>query len=61
RGQGHARSVCAHLVRQLHAAGIRHIGLNVSAHNTAAIALYQRLGFTKVAEYHEYMFTMHGG
>jgi ribosomal protein S18 acetylase RimI-like enzyme len=61
RGHGYGRSVCAHLVRQLHAAGIGHIGLNVSAHNTAAIALYQRLGFTTVAEYHEYLFTMHGG
>jgi RimJ/RimL family protein N-acetyltransferase len=28
----------------------------VSANNPAAIALYQRLGFTRVAEYDEYTF-----
>ena len=56
RGQGYGRNVCAHLVGQLQAAGIRHIGLNVSANNAAAIALYTSLGFTKVAEYHEYTF-----
>lgn len=56
RGQGYGRSVCAHLLGQLQAAGIRHIGLNVSAHNAAAQALYTNLGFAKVAEYHEYTF-----
>jgi ribosomal protein S18 acetylase RimI-like enzyme len=56
RGQGLAQSTCACLIGNLHQHGITHIGLNVSANNPAAIALYQRLGFTRVAEYDEYTF-----
>jgi len=57
RGQGYARQVCARLLRHLDALGIAHIGLNVAAGNGAAIALYQKLGFTEVAEYYEWSFT----
>jgi ribosomal protein S18 acetylase RimI-like enzyme len=49
--------VCARLLRHLDALGIAHIGLNVAAGNGAAIALYQKLGFTEVAEYYEWSFT----
>ena len=57
RGQGYARQVCARLLRHLDALGIAHIGLNVAAGNASAIALYQQLGFTKVADYDEWSFT----
>jgi len=56
RGQGLAQSTCACLIGSLRHHGIEHIGLNVSANNPAAIALYQRLGFQQVAEYDEYTF-----
>jgi ribosomal protein S18 acetylase RimI-like enzyme len=56
RGQGLAQSTCACLIGSLRQHGIEHIGLNVSANNPAAIALYQRLGFQQVAEYDEYTF-----
>ena len=37
---------------------VDHIGLNVKADNTAAIACYERLGFRPVAEYEEVMLTL---
>lgn len=57
RGKGLARRVTAALVNSLLGEEIQHIGLNVSASNTAAIACYRRLGFEKIGEYDEVMWT----
>lgn len=55
RGRGYAKHICAQLCHALRDDGIQHIGLNVKADNAAAIAAYQALGFTIVAEYAEYL------
>ncbi|MCA9619836.1 MAG: GNAT family N-acetyltransferase [Myxococcales bacterium] len=52
RGRGLARSVTAAACQDL-MARVACIGLNVRADNHAAIALYERLGFRRVASYHE--------
>lgn len=52
RGQGLATALVAALCRRL-SATVDHVGLNVRADNTAAIRLYQRLGFRRVAEFTE--------
>jgi ribosomal protein S18 acetylase RimI-like enzyme len=54
RGQGLATVATAALCRSLQER-VAHIGLNVNASNGAAIACYRRLGFARVASYHEYM------
>lgn len=54
RGQGLAKAVTAKLCTSL-LATVGHIGLNVKADNEAAIAVYQKLGFEKVASYGAYM------
>ncbi len=53
RGRGLARVVTACLCQKLLEA-VDHIGLNVKADNTAAIRLYQTLGFQVVAPYGEF-------
>lgn len=54
RRQGFGRSVCAAVCRRLSSAGMSQVGLNVRADNTAAIRLYQQLGFEKVGEFGAY-------
>lgn len=58
RGRGLAAKVCAKLCQVLYAEGIEQIGLNVRADNVTAIALYERLGFEKVAEFGMYALEM---
>ncbi|HLH62790.1 MAG TPA: GNAT family N-acetyltransferase [Ktedonobacteraceae bacterium] len=53
RGQGFGTAVCAKLCQSL-LRTIDHIGLNVKADNTSAIAVYKNLGFEVVAAYGEY-------
>ncbi|MGX7671851.1 GNAT family N-acetyltransferase [Plantactinospora sp. DSM 117369] len=54
RGQGLASTVVATLCRRL-LETVDTVALNVVAENTAAYKLYDRLGFTPVAEYTEYV------
>lgn len=54
RNRGYGRRVTARLCQSLNDEGIT-IGLNVKADNRAAIACYQRIGFTVVATYEEFM------
>ena len=54
RGQGFAQSVTARLCQSL-SENVDHIGLNVKTGNTAAIALYTKLGFEIIAPYYECM------
>lgn len=53
RGRGLGTAACGHLCRLLVANGISTISLNVRADNKAAISVYERLGFSQVAEYLE--------
>lgn len=52
RGKGLGTAVCARLCKEL-LQTVDHIGLNVKADNSPAIASYQRLGFEVVGEYEE--------
>jgi len=54
RGRGLGRIVCAALCKDLMALADP-VGLNVLSSNAAAIALYQQLGFVRVAHYEEAM------
>lgn len=54
RGRGFAKSVTARLCRSL-SESVDHIGLNVKANNTMAIALYEKLGFEIIIPYYECM------
>jgi ribosomal protein S18 acetylase RimI-like enzyme len=54
RGQGLATVVTARLCQELRRAGIQSIGLNVKADNRGAIACYDKIGFTHVADYGEF-------
>lgn len=54
RGKGLGKSVTARLCQSL-SENMDHIGLNVKADNTIAIALYEKLGFEIVAAYYECM------
>jgi ribosomal protein S18 acetylase RimI-like enzyme len=56
RGQGLARIVTAAACQSL--AELDPIGLNVAVENTAAIDLYRRLGFARVACYEEHLATL---
>jgi ribosomal protein S18 acetylase RimI-like enzyme len=55
RGQGLAGAVVAGLCARLRRS-VDHIGLNVKADDVSAIGLYERLGFSVVAEYLECAF-----
>ncbi|MFG3706603.1 GNAT family N-acetyltransferase [Micromonospora sp. NPDC047670] len=59
RGRGLARAVVAALCGRL-LDGVAHVTLNVRADNGPAVRLYERLGFTRVADYGEYALTAHG-
>ncbi|PWU44347.1 GNAT family N-acetyltransferase [Micromonospora globispora] len=52
RGRGLAGAAVAALCARLRE-GVEHVTLNVRADNTAAVRLYQRLGFTPVADFVE--------
>jgi ribosomal protein S18 acetylase RimI-like enzyme len=56
RGRGLATMVAARLCREL-LKTVDRIGLNVRSDNAAAIACYRRLGFERVGQYEEIMFT----
>jgi ribosomal protein S18 acetylase RimI-like enzyme len=57
RGRGLAYQVTAALIQSLLLEGIEHVGLNVCSTNGPAIACYHKLGFEKVGEYDEVMWT----
>ncbi|MGC4790304.1 GNAT family N-acetyltransferase [Micromonospora sp. DT178] len=59
RGRGLAGAVVAALCRRLRE-HVTHVTLNVKADNAAALRLYGRLGFTRVADYGEYALSAHG-
>jgi ribosomal-protein-alanine N-acetyltransferase len=48
RRGGHARTLIAHLIGELAAAGVTRLFLEVAESNPAALALYHALGFTRV-------------
>jgi ribosomal protein S18 acetylase RimI-like enzyme len=56
RGRGLATIVTAQLCREL-LGSVDRIGLNVRSDNPAAIACYRKLGFERVGQYEEWMFT----
>jgi len=58
RGSGLAKSATTRLCQSL-TKTVDHVGLNVKADNTAAMNLYERLGFEKVSPYHECTISMH--
>ncbi|MFG1780160.1 GNAT family N-acetyltransferase [Micromonospora sp. NPDC049051] len=58
RGRGLAAAVVATLCRRLRE-HVTHVTLNVKADNAAAVRLYGRLGFTRVADYGEYALRAH--
>jgi predicted GNAT family acetyltransferase len=57
RGNGYGREATGQLCRRLFAS-VDHIGLNVKADNTTAIACYKSLGFDIIGSYEEYMAEM---
>lgn len=61
RGRGLARRVVTGLCRRLVERGCFMLGLNVAAHNAAAIGLYKSLGFRVVGRYVELRITHDGG
>ncbi|MEV6369695.1 GNAT family N-acetyltransferase [Micromonospora musae] len=56
RGRGLGAAVVAALCGRLRDS-VAHVTLNVRADNVAAVRLYERLGFTRVADYGEYTLT----
>ncbi|WP_410809217.1 GNAT family N-acetyltransferase [Micromonospora sp. 067-2] len=56
RGRGLGAAVVAALCARLRET-VAHVALNVKADNTAAVRLYERVGFTRVADYGEYTLT----
>ncbi|SIR57361.1 GNAT family N-acetyltransferase [Micromonospora avicenniae] len=56
RGRGLGTAVVAALCHRLRDT-VEHVTLNVRADNVAAVRLYERLGFTRVADYGEYTLT----
>ncbi|MEU6204928.1 GNAT family N-acetyltransferase [Micromonospora musae] len=56
RGRGLGAAVVSALCRRLRGS-VAHVTLNVRADNVAAVRLYERLGFTRVADYGEYTLT----
>ncbi|WBB90786.1 GNAT family N-acetyltransferase [Verrucosispora sp. WMMC514] len=60
RGRGLAGAVVARLCGLL-AAEVDHVTLNVAADNPVAVRLYERLGFTRVADYGEFTLVARNG
>ncbi len=56
RGRGLGAAVVAALCGRLRES-VEHVTLNVAADNVAAVRLYERLGFTRVADYGEFTLT----
>ncbi|MFD0788427.1 GNAT family N-acetyltransferase, partial [Micromonospora azadirachtae] len=56
RGRGLGTAVVAALCHRLRDS-VEHVTLNVRADNGTAVRLYERLGFTRVADYGEYILT----
>ncbi|MEU8156094.1 GNAT family N-acetyltransferase [Micromonospora sp. NPDC048986] len=56
RGRGLGASVVAALCARLRES-VEHVTLNVKADNVAAVRLYERVGFTRVADYDEWTLT----
>ncbi|MDG4781470.1 GNAT family N-acetyltransferase [Micromonospora sp. WMMD961] len=56
RGRGLGAAVVAGLCARLRAS-VTHVTLNVKADNAAAVRLYERVGFTRVADYDEWTLT----
>ncbi|MEU1248173.1 GNAT family N-acetyltransferase [Micromonospora arida] len=56
RGRGLGAAVVAALCVRLRET-VEHVTLNVKADNTAAVRLYERVGFTRVADYEEWTLT----
>jgi ribosomal protein S18 acetylase RimI-like enzyme len=59
RGKGYGAAATARLCTSL-LETVDHVGLNVKADNRPAIAVYERIGFTPIAQYHEYSLTLKG-
>ncbi len=57
RGKGFATRACAALCRNLRAAGVEHVSLNVRTDNAPALRAYEKIGFTRLALYEEFMLT----
>ena len=53
RNKDYASKSCSACILYLRNLGIENIGLNVKLENKAAINCYERIGFTKIAEYTE--------
>ncbi|MEU4474903.1 GNAT family N-acetyltransferase [Micromonospora sp. NPDC023888] len=56
RGRGLGASVVAALCARLRVS-VEHVTLNVQADNVAAVRLYERVGFARVADYDEWVLT----
>lgn len=54
RGQGHGHRLLAWLVATAAASGAAHLMLEVRADNAAALALYERCGFVRIAHRRRY-------
>ncbi len=52
RGRGYASTLCAQLLSHAHRHGARHAYLQVDGDNSAARAVYHRLGFSDAYAYH---------
>ena len=59
RGRGLGTAACAILCKEL-LREVDHVGLNVKADNSSAIACYERLGFERIATYEEYSLELKG-
>ena len=53
RGHGYAGLVTAAVAADLAAKGCQVIALNVEQHNTAAVRVYEKLGFRRHCAFHE--------